>query len=439
MFDAVAMAFSALALLTMWREHRRVGGVTLLSLLTLGNVLYGGLTPMIAYYWPERASVFNAYVSDAGMDVDEAGLFKVMLMVTLFQMVSLVVALGRPKEVKAIQLEGVSFKNAAAASIWVGWFMVFLGMTGVLWLGLTYNGSPLGLYQISYVERSPLFREHSSQAFLLLLGLYGASQLVVTYLMTRRLKAAGLILLLVTLHGIGIKSKFPIFWVCLIFLVAAINERVNLRRMLLPMGAALLVLMTMSVLRDVEQLSVLPNFIAQNLEAVNGNAARFWENDIPGPAAIAYFVINYSPSEYSIDPLIEIPKLLIPRFVYDRGAMIPDVWAAKMLGSSYAQGLGFGWSLLCDGYLIAGWLGVIVVGYGVSRLARYLTDLKFSSRQLFISTVVGYSAAPLFFLGERESAAGLVKALLIIAVVLWVPTILLTTYKKMKTLHSEAA
>jgi preprotein translocase subunit SecG len=439
MFDAVAITFGALALLTLWREYWRAGGGTLLSLLTVGNVLYGGLTPMIAYYWPERTSIFNAYVNDAGMEVDEAGLFKVMVMVTLFQLASLFVALGKSKEAKSIKLEEGSSRNAAAASIFVGWFMILVGIAGAVWLGLTYNGSPWGLYQISYAERSPLFREHSSQAFLLLLGLYGASQLVVSYLMTGRAKVAALVLLLVTLHGIGIKSKFPIFWVCFIFLITAIVEGVKLRKMLLPMGIALLVLMTMSVWRGAERLSDLPDYIATYQEEVNGNAIRFWENDIPGPASITYFTINYSPVEYSIDPLLEIPKLLIPKFVYDRGAVVSDVWAAKMMGSSYEPGLGFGWSLLCDGYLLAGWLGVIVVGYGVSRLARYLTDLKFAGRQPFISAVMGYTAAPLFFYGVRESAAGLVKALLVMAVVLWVPTILLMTLKKLKILHEEAA
>lgn len=440
MFDAVALTYCVLVLLTLWREYRRAGGgITLISMLTVGYVLYGGVTPIITYYWPEATPIFNSYVNDTGMNVDEAGLLKVMIMVTLFQLASLVVAFGRSKKAMSIKLKKCSSENAAAASIFVGWLMVFLGLAGVVWLGLTYNGSPFGLYQISYAERSPLFREHSSQAFLLLLGLYGASQLVVSYLMTRRLKAAALVLLLVTLHGLGIKSKFPVFWVCFIFFVAAIGERVNLRKILLPMGIALLVLMTMSVLRGAESLSDLPYYISENLEEVNGNATRLWENDIPGPASITYFLINYSPFEHSIDPLLEIPKLLVPRFVYDRGAVVSDVWAAKMMGSSYEPGLGFGWSLLCDGYLLADWLGVIIVSYGVSRLARYIADLKFAGWQPFVFTVAGYTAAPLFFYGTRESAAGLVKALLVMAVVLWVPTILLMTLKKLKILHEEAA
>ncbi len=425
-FDVAVFVFALGAVFTLWAEYRRVGGITLLTLLTAGNFFYGMLTPAIAYYAPGAAVVFQTYVTEAGLVIDDTGLVRVMLAATLFQLACLIVALSGPKRADIPNFNTKMGAEFGAAAIWVGWLLLALGMAGAVWLGLVYNGQVLGLYEISYAERSPLFREHSTQAFLLLLGMYGASQLVAAYLMAGRVKAAAFVLLLVTLHGVGIKSKFPIFWVFLVFAVVALGEKVRISRLLLPAGIAVTALLTMSVLRGVSDLSELPEYMGRYQDEMGGIAARFWENDIPGPASITYFVINDPTAEHTVAPLLEIPKLLIPRFIYDRGPVVSDLWAAKMMGTRYEPGLGFGWSLLCDGYLVAAWLGVVLVGYGVARLARYIADLKLVGAvgRLPLYSIIAYTSSPLFLYGVRESTAGLVKAVLIMGVLLWLPVLL---------------
>ena len=94
MFDLITAVFVVLVSLTLVKEYQRTRCITLLSLLTVGNVFYSAVTPVIAYYWPKSAVIFSSYVSDAGMLIDESGLTRVMLAATLFQLVCLGVALG---------------------------------------------------------------------------------------------------------------------------------------------------------------------------------------------------------------------------------------------------------------------------------------------------------------------------------------------------------
>lgn len=421
-FDLAIVAFSLLAVLTLLAERRR-GGVTLVSMLTIGNFFYGALTPAIAHYGSGSAVVFQTYITEAGLVVDDVGLVRVLLAATLFQLVCLIALIGGPQKANTSQFAVDLNNDFLVASIWVGWLLLALGVAGMIWFGRIYNGHFFGLYEISYAERSPLFREHSVQAFLLLLGLYGASQLVAAYLMAGRVKSAAFVLLLVTLHGIGIKSKFPIFWAFLVFAVVAVSEKVRISRLLLPAGIAVTALLTMSVLRGVSNLSELPEYIERYQSEMGGIAARFWENDIPGPASITYFVINNPTVEHTAAPLFDIAKLLIPGFIYDRGPRVSDLWTAKMMGGAYEPGLGFGWSLLCDGYLLGAWLGVVLVGYGVARLARYIVDRKLIGvpGHLPLYSIMAYTSSPLFFYGVRESVGGLVKALLIMGILLWLP------------------
>lgn len=265
--------------------------------------------------------------------------------------------------------------------------------------------------------------------------MYGASQLVAAYLMVGRVRSAAFVLLLVTLHSIGIKSKFPIFWVFLVFVVVAIGEKIKLSKLLIPGGVAVSALLTMSVLRGIRNLSELPEYVGRYQDELGGIAFRFWENDIPGPASITYFVLNEPSVQHTVEPLLEIVKLLIPRFIYDRGEVVSDVWAARMMGTAYESGLGFGWSLLCDGYLVAAWLGVALVGYGVARLARHIVDLQLigSPSRLPFYSIMAYTSSPLFFYGVRESTGGLVKAVLIMAVLLWVPVLVLGMGRRLVT------
>lgn len=427
---------------TLVREYQRTRCITLLSLLTVGNVLYSSVTPVIAYYAPVSAVIFSSYVSDARMLIDESGLTRVMLAATLFQLVCLGVALGAANQRSTGHADARYSGAVIDAAILVGWGMFLLGLAGVIWLGMIYNGHPWGLYEISYAERSSLFRENSTQSFLMLVGLYGASQLTVVFLMTDRVKMATLILLLITLHGLGIKSKFPVFWVLFVFMIAVINERKKIFKCLLPIGISVLVILTMSVLRGVDGLSELPDYISMNQGEIVGQASRFWENDIPGPSSITYYVINDPAVEFTPDPVFEILKLLVPRLVYDRGAVVAEDWAAKMMGGNYEPGLGFGWSLLCDGFLVGGWLGILLVAYCVAKLAQYISDLKTSGRgcQIFFYSMVAYTCSPIFVMGFRESVGGLVKALLIMTVLLWMPTLMLARAGKSRvtvTAHHE--
>jgi hypothetical protein len=426
MFDILFIIYVVLAAWTLVSEFRRAGGITLIWLLTIGNFFYGVLTLAISYYAPGSAVVFQTYVTDAGLVVDEEGIAGAMLAATLFQLACLIVVLGGPKRSNVPAVGGETGAEYVVAAIRMGWLLVAVGMAGAIWLGLVSNGHVLGLYEISYAERSPLFREHSVQAFLLLLGMYGASLLVTAYLMAGRVRAAAFVLLLVTLHGVGIKSKFPIFWVFLVFAVVAIGEKVRISRLVIPASIAVSALLTMSVLRGVSHLSELPEYVARYQDELGGVAFRFWENDIPGPASITYFVINSPSTEHTVEPLLEIFKLLIPKSFYDRGPVVSDLWAAKMMGDAYEPGLGFGWSLLCDGYLVAAWLGVALVSYGVARLARYFVDRKMigAAGRLPLYSIMAYTSSPLFFYGVRESTAGLVKAVLIMGVLLWLPVLI---------------
>jgi len=265
--------------------------------------------------------------------------------------------------------------------------------------------------------------------------------LTVIFIMTDRLKMAVLILLLITLHGIGIKSKFPVFWILFVFIATAIGERKKIWKLITPILISVIVLLSMSVMRVVNNISDLPAYISlHQQEIMDGRGSKPWESEIPGPASITYFVINQPKVQHTLDPLLEIPKLFIPKPLYDRGLVVSDIWAAKMLGSRYFAGHGFGWSLLCDGFLFAGWLGVLLVAYAVAMLAKYIGDIKrnVSGELWFLFAIIGYSCGPLFFYGVRESLGGLIKALLLMSVLMWLPSILLARFKcKPLTQHSN--
>lgn len=434
MFDVIAAIFVILVLLTLLREYRRTRSITLLSLLTVGNVLYSAVTPAIFYYVPESAVIFEMYVFDAGMNIDESGLIRVMLAATLFQLVCMCVSFSGSQIRGNIYFDSISSKALVKYSTRVGWCLMLIGAVGVVWMGLAYNGNPWGLYEVSYFDRSGLSRQNSLASFMLLLGIQGASQLIVVFLLTDRAKMAVFILLMVTLHGLGMKSKFPVFSVLFVFLVVAIGRRRDVFRLLMPIALVGLILMTMSFLRGVDNLSDIPAYIAMNKEELGATTAAPWENDIPGPSSMAYFIINGNSIDFTFEPILEIVKLLVPKFVYDRGDMLADEWAKKMLGSQYQPGMGFGWSPICEGFLLAGWVGVILVAFVFARLARYVDDLKNNGggKLQELSIIVSYSCAPLFLYAIRESMGGLVKQLLLVTLFVWMPTFLLTKKRKLQ-------
>lgn len=428
MFNVIAAIFVMLVSWTLIREYRRTGRITLLSILTLGNISYGVVTPVIAYYSPDSAVIFRKYVFAAGVSVDESGLIRVILAATIFQLACLCVSIaGKPdrEEITPNPLsDGVLIKQA----IRIGWGLMLVGAVGVVWLGMIYNGHLLGLYEISYSDRSGLSRQNSVAAFMLLLGVLGASQLIVVFLLADRVKTAIFILLLVALHGLGMKSKFPVFSVLFIFLVVAIGRRRNVIRLLAPVILTGIVLMTMSILRDVDKISEIPRYLAMNKEAIRAKAPAPWENDIPGPSSMMYFIINNDSVGYTFAPALEAVKLLIPKFVHDRGDTLADEWAKKMLGNQYQPGMGFGWSPLCEGFLLAGWVGIFLIAFVLAKLAWYIDNLRRNAggRLRELAIIVTYSCAPMFFLANRESLGALVKQLLLVAVCVWLPTFLLT-------------
>jgi hypothetical protein len=430
MFSGVAACLLILGLVTLVTEYRRVCRVTLLSVLTLGNMAYGALTPAIYHFSPESASIFGKYVQAAGMSIQDAGLLRVMLAAVIFQAVCCMVAL-RGRAGRDASPARLVDPEVISRSIAAGWALMFVGAFGVVWMGMVYSGSPIGLYEISYADRSGLSRQNSIPAFMLLLGVMGASQLIVVYLLADRTKMAVLVLLLITLHGLGMKSKFPVFMVLLVFLAVVVGKRKNMVRLLLPMVVAGALLMTMSVLRDVDRISDIPGYVSANREALKKKLPAPWQNDVPGPASINYFVLNSDVPAFSPEPAAEVFKLLVPRFIRERGDTLADQWAQKMLGSSYQPGMGFGWSPLCEGYLLANWFGIAVVAFVLAMVARSIDGLRDRTQGKLreLSMIVAYSCVPLLFLVSRESMGALVKHLVFAGVFVWLPTWLLLARK----------
>lgn len=439
MFSGAAACFLVLALVTLVADYRRTRRVTLLSVLTLGNMAYGALTPAIYHFSPESASIFGKYVRDAGVSIEDAGLLRVMLAAVIFQAVCCLVAL-RGRAERDSGPVGLVAPEVTSRSITLGWVLMAVGALGVAWMGVIYNGSLIGLYEISYAHRSGLSRQNSIPAFMLLLGIMGASQLIVAYLLAGRTRMAILVFLLITLHGLGMKSKLPVLMVLLVFLAVVVGMRKNVARLLLPMVTAGLLLMTMSVLRDVDRISEIPDYVRANREALKAKLPAPWQNDVPGPASIVYFVLNSDVPAFSPEPAAEVLKLLVPRFVWERGDTLADQWARRMLGSSYQPGMGFGWSPLCEGYLLAGWFGIAVVAFVLTMAARSIDGLRdrTQGRLRELSMIVAYACVPLFFLASRESLGALVKQLVFAGVFVWLPTWLLLASKGWSTRRGEA-
>lgn len=434
-FCLALMILVEFVLLTIMEEYHRSKSLTLLSFVSLGNILYMGATPAI-YYFLGSAAMFEGYVSDSGLVVEESGLTRVLMAAAVFQFVCLCVSIFRRQKRPSIRPDSINSKSVLRAAIRVGWIMALIGATGVLWLGLKYNGNPWGLYEISYFERTTIALENPLQAFMLLLGIYGAAQLIVVFLLSQRSAMAVLILLAMTLHGLGMKSKFPVFWVLLVFLVVAIGQGKKIFKLLLPIGFSVLILSTMSILRGVTRLSELPEYIDTYWSLLGVAMATPWENDLPGPVSILYYVLN-SNAEYTIRPLTEVLSLLVPRFLFERGPLLSDVWAEKMLGVEYDLGMGFGWSPICDGYLLLGWLGIGLVALVFALLARYISDLgtEAEGRHGEFFTIVAYCSAPFFLFSVRGSMGGLIKQLLIITVFLWLPTFFLANIRRWRAIR----
>jgi hypothetical protein len=439
-FTMCLIFFVMLVLVTIILEFRRRKRITLLAIFSMGNVLYNVLTPALFFYAPDSVMAFQMYVNDAGLEIHETGLVRVILAACVFQLGILFVSCRKRQKSDMLRSDPIKCNAVYRAALFVGWIMLLLGLIGVVWLGVKYNGHLMGLYEISYFERSFLALENSQQAFLINLGMYGAAQLIVVYLLTDRTKLAVLILLVMTLHGIGMKSKFPVFWILLVFVGVVIGRRKKIFRMLLPIAFTTLVLATMSVLRGGQNLSELPQLIGTSWELIGTTAATPWGNDIPGPAAMTYYVFN-SEVDFTIAPITDTMKILIPKAILDRGMLLSEIYAKKMIGSGYMQGLGFGWPLICDGFLLLGWPGVGLFSTIVALLARYVEDgrARMSEKSRDFLNVVCYSFTPFALYSIRESMGGLVKAILVMAVLIWLPTWFLASKRSIFKRRKNAA
>lgn len=416
------MTLGVLAFVTLVRGRKRNGGITLISLLTFGNLWYGGLTLVIAFYWPSSAYIFNAYVNNAGMNVDEEGLVNALLLVTIFQFGLLISSFCINKKRHAVfDREVLSTNNMGevAATIKVGSTLFFAGLLGAVWLGFNFNGSFFGLFDITYIQRSQFLRENPLPAFLMFIGFLGVVQLMAISIIINKVKAAILLLLFILAYSVATSSKLPLFWGLVVFVVSATNGQISLRNVILPVGISILFLIVLSHIR-----SGFPFFEALLLSGFN-----LWNNDIPGPASISYFVVNSTWDGFDLEPLISILRVLVPSFLVERGALLPDIWAEKMAGVTYEYGQGFGWSVLLDTYLLAGYTGVLIGGFLLGNISQAIDFWRVHKTSSILYSLFTNCIAPIFLLFFRESIAGGVKGLLIISLVVFLPTILVANYK----------
>jgi hypothetical protein len=384
------------------------------------------VNPALYYYSPDSAVVFQKCINKARLYIQDSGLLRVILAATIFQLGILCISFMGNQKRQLIRFYSINNKAVFDAATFIGWALLIIGAEGVVWLGLKYNGHLWGLYEVAYVERIPLFRANSLQVFLILFGMYGATQLMVTYLLTDRAKLAVLILLGMTLHGFEMKYKFPVFWVLITFVAIAIGTRKKLLKYLLPIAFTALVLISMGLLRHLKNSSEIPQYIATHWNLIWTALATPWSNDFPGPSTVLYYMLN-SDVDFTIAPITDTLKVLIPSFIFDRGTLLPDLYAQKMVGIKYYFGSGFGWSILCDGYLLCGWPGILLVALFVALLARYIEDrparTSGSLREFFI--IVCYFMVPFFFYTLRMPMSGFIKQMLLIAAFIWLPTLLL--------------
>jgi hypothetical protein len=421
MFEFLFITFVVLVWLTIQREYRRSNGVTLISFVSIGNIVYMGLTPALWFWARDTAAVFDNYVWDAGLTVDETGLVRLLIAAVLFQFICVCVSLSASRK-RSPPLTTFADKRFIRIAICMGLVLIAVGLVGVVLMGVKYNGHPWGLYEIAYFDRAPLARDNPVGAFLLLMLIYGAAQLIVVFVFSGRIFYAAVLLFALTAHGLAMKSKFPIFWVLIVFLAVAVGRRRNFIRIGVPFIVSGMVLGAMSVLRGAENLADLPDLLSTSGDAVLIALASPWGNDIPGPVSIAYYVIN-SHVDFTFRPIFEILLLLVPGFVVDRGPVLSDIWAQKMMGYSYEPGLGFGWSPICDGFLLGGYVGVALVAAAFVGIARSMDKLAAKpgpSREFFV--MVMYSSTPFLLYGMRESLGGLIKGLLVMVLLVWLPT-----------------
>ncbi len=409
-------------LLTIVIESVRQRTITLLTLLTASNFAYVAVNPLVFVVSPTDAHYFS-YLVDFGGAVTESGLTRLFVAMLCFQGACLIVALSnRARPVLQTSLSELAMTGFFRA----GMLNMALGVIGIVLLGLRFNGNPLGLYQLAYGRRTEFIYSLGPLAFMLDLFQYGACIIIAAALSTGRWVRAAGVLLVIVVHGLAMKSKFPIFYTSVVYAVAlGLAPRKGRLRALAPLLVAGSVVASLSVLRSSREgtISGMFGYAQENQEQLTDTLAKPWENDLPGPAAVSYLVVNNTDDAFSIQPLTEVGLVLIPRIIYDRGMSQADAFAKEMYRNNYYTGAGMGWSMLCDGYRLLGLLGAFVVAAGVGGLGISLQRRieRGSSALREQALVLVPLVAPVFFLGPRLGLAVFLKIVLIVVVVSFAP------------------
>jgi hypothetical protein len=416
-----------LAVATIANELHRFRVLTPLALLTVGHVLYIGFNPLVFLISPSKASYFVHLVS-LGAEVHTSGIASLMLSANLFQLGCLGVSLytaHRANELGRIPPVVHADEKLVNALFQLGLANVAFGFIGVIAIGIEYNGSPIGLYELGYGRRTEFLYTRSIEAFLLDLLQYGSVILIVAGVLARK-RAALIVLVAMILHGTMMKSKFPVFYVsCAFGMATMLSGQLRTARSWMPLVAAGVVIASLSFARSAKE----QNLVGM-LERVQDNQQEWWEsigqpwnNDFPGAAAASYMVVNDPEPSLDPAPLREAFMVFVPRFIFDRGPSQADQFASHLYGGAYYPGAGMSWSLICDGYRLFGHLGVLAVGAIVAglaaRLAQDLKSFKASARQRAIVLVC--ITTPVFLVVPRTGFAGVFKLLAIVLTVSYLP------------------
>lgn len=422
MTSVYAVLLIAFATATLVVEFARQRNITPIALLTVGHLGYVALNPLICLVSPANTRYFIEMVNVGGAVVPE-GLGRVFLAAAAFQLGCLVVSLVPSKAPARTALE----LDPHIVSRFVRIAVVLLGLSaiGTVWLGILYEGSPLGLYRIPYGVRTEFIYELGPIAFMADLVQYGAALLVTILVLTGRTRLAVLVLGGVVLHSIGVKSKHPIVYVgCVFAVVSMLSGSGRIFRALVPLAAAALIVSGLGLARTTgdQGMGAMLGFLEENREQLYDEVSTPWSNDLPGPAAVSYLVVNSPNEEWSLAPLAEIITIFVPRLVVDRGPSQADSFARQTLRGEYFVGAGMGWSMVCDGYRSLGILGTGLAGALIaavgSALARRSRVPRPAAR--LRATVYLCVASPLFLLGPRYGVAGFAKQLVILFVLVLV-------------------
>jgi hypothetical protein len=423
-----------LAVMTIVVDARRTRTVAPLTLLTISNLLWVELNPSVWLFSPSDARYFGSLVSMIA-EATEDGVVRVLFAGACFQFGLAAVAILFATRDEPRVHTTVTLSDALARALYrLALALLALGLLGVVLIGLRYNGSPLGLYDLRYGKRTEFMYDISILSFMLDLVQYGAAVLVTTLILRgRNLLATGVLVGLI-LHATLMKSKFPILCVSTTFAAATfLSGRLRARRLTtwLPLLLAATVLVSLSFARSAKEQDLTGMFeqVASNRDvAYQKTVGTIWENDFPGAAAASYIVMNTEDGSFNLRPLQEALMIFVPRFIYDRGPSQADEFAAHLLGArAYFAGAGISWSPVCDGYRLFGFVGVFVVALAIAFLGAALSSglrsPSIAARER--ACVLACICAPCFILASRNSLGGTLKTTVITVFVGFLPTWLL--------------